>query len=272
MISWWSEKTWTLDFSTCAGMCKCPSSTQQNPGNLVMEKEGKGQWCGILLKLAAPSFFEVSRELHLSTGWKSGEGRWHLLVTVTRSIVVCSSPSNSNSLYKWGPGRLMLEGALLQPSDTSLPGLAGADLSVPNSPLEGKAFPCSGFALGLFKLEWTLKRTLSALAFGDWVLLASAPFLSLPHRWGNSGAFSSNSEAALPVWTPNMTPESPSPASSQGTGLTSAALSWHGKENAWLLSVWGLCGFAGYPENLTMDDPVQLWKLPCAELASQMVH
>lgn len=58
------------------------------------------------------------------------------------SATVCYSPIYSKLiLYKWDPGRLMLEGAMLQPSDTSLPGLAGAHLCGLDSPLEGKPFP-----------------------------------------------------------------------------------------------------------------------------------
>lgn len=73
----------------------CPSSTWQNPGNLVIEKEGKKQWCRVLLKLAAPSLFEISRELSLSNGWKSGEGRWHFTVIMVLSATLCYSPINS---------------------------------------------------------------------------------------------------------------------------------------------------------------------------------
>lgn len=54
----------------------CPPSTWQKPGNSMIEKEG----CGVLLKLVAPSIFEVSRELYLRNVWKSGEGQLHLTV------------------------------------------------------------------------------------------------------------------------------------------------------------------------------------------------
>lgn len=106
----------------------------------------------VLLKLAAPSLSEIYREFYLSKGWKSGEGRWCLLVIVTLSAVLCCSPINSNSPYKWDPGGLMLGGTLLQPSDTSLPGPAGAHLCGLLC-VGGEAFPCS--ALHWACLNWS---------------------------------------------------------------------------------------------------------------------
>lgn len=112
--------------------------------------------------------FEVSRELYLSTGWKSGEGQWHLLVTVTLSAVLCSSPINRNSLYKWGQEGWCSRGHCFSPVTPVCQGLLGL-ISVGQTALWKVSLSLLWLCTGLFKLEWTLRRALSALAYGDWV-------------------------------------------------------------------------------------------------------